>query len=135
MTSAWPEPSLIDPIPGQISLLDPPRHDADRAGASHRGDPATSRDAARANFPRSGSQRHRVLVAVAAAGERGLTAEEAAHATGMRSGVSGNSAAKRLSELKQAGYATPTGDTRKTANGCEAHVFVATSKALRELEQ
>jgi hypothetical protein len=124
---------IIELTPGQISIFDPPRHDADRAGASHRDDPSTSRDAARANFPRSGSQRHRVLQAVADAGQRGLTAEEAAHATGMRSGVSGNSAAKRLSELKQAGYVESVGLTRKTANGCEAQVFAATAKALREL--
>lgn len=119
--------------PGQTSLFDPPRHDADRAGASHRTDPHTSRDAARANFPRSGSQRHRVLLAVVAAGGRGLTAEEAAHATGMRSGVSGNSAAKRLSELKQHGYVAATGATRPTQNQCQAHVFVATAKAVKEL--
>lgn len=126
---------VADPIPGQISIFDPPRHDSLRAGASHRNDPVTSRDAARANFPRSGSQRHRVLVALAAAGARGLTAEEAARATGMRSCASGNSAAKRLSELKQAGYAAPAETTRCTENGCQAQVFIATARARRELDE
>ena len=49
-----------------------------------------------------------------------------------RSGVSGNSAAKRLSELKHHSYVEATGDTRSTANGCKAQVFVATDKARRD---
>jgi hypothetical protein len=130
--------SILEPptiTPGQISIFDPPRHDSPRAGASHHGDPSTSRDAARANFPRAGSQRHVVLLAVVDSGARGLTAEECAEATGMRSGASGNSAAKRLSELRKAGYVRPTGTTRKTANGCDSVVCVATPKALEELSR
>lgn len=113
---------------GQLAIFEArPDPGANRVGASHSGDPDTSRQAARANAPRSGSQRRRVLDAVAAAGARGVTAEEVAAATGMRSGASGNSAAKRLSELKADGWvAAVPGLHRRTAQGSKAQVYRTT---------
>lgn len=103
--------------------------DGNRLGHWHGGDPLTSREAARKNYPRSGSQRRRVFDAVVAAGERGATAAELAIATGMKGAASGSSAAKRLSELKQDGWVAATDRTRPTEQGGEAIVYVPAREA------
>jgi hypothetical protein len=106
-------------------------------GASHTGDPATSRKAARDTAPRTGSDRFRALERILVAGPRGCTADElleADEADGRK--PAGNGPARRVSELKAAGAiepAYPTFDsrsplTRKTRNGSDATVYVATVK-------
>ena len=106
-----------------------------KRGLSHRGDPETSRAAAVANEPRTGSQKRRVLIAFVASGERGLIAEELAAVTGMPSGASGNSAAKRLSDLKRDGWIVATDRRRLTSNNVYAVVHVATAEAKRALAE
>jgi hypothetical protein len=100
----------------------------DRIGASHAGDPETSSDAARFNFPRSGNQRRHVLEALAAR-TNGATFEQLIADTGIRS------AAKRLTELKAGGWAFATGSTRPTSQGGSAEVYLASKRALQELER
>jgi hypothetical protein len=100
----------------------------DRIGASHSGDPETSSDAARLNFPRSGNQRRRVLEALAAR-SNGATFEELIADTGIRS------AAKRLTELKQGGWAFATDAKRPTSQGAPAEVYLASQRAISELER
>jgi len=113
----------------ELSLFD------DQLGGVHRNDPLTSKAAALANFPRSGSQRRRVLRVIYAAGAAGLTAEEAADRTGMPSAASGNSAAKRMSELKQGGWIESSGRTRRTRMGEQAQVMIVSDKLLRKVAE
>lgn len=95
-------------------------------------DPPTSKAAAVHNRPRASSQRGRLLEAIVfhsnpAPGPRaryGLTAEEAAEATGIRL----NSASTRMSELLRGGWIAEHG-TRETEAGEQATVYVATAKA------
>lgn len=61
---------------------------------ARRSDPSTSRDAARAVWPKVGSQRFAVLIAIRNAGQP-LTSEEA----GQRAGVKNTSASSRATEL------------------------------------
>jgi hypothetical protein len=100
----------------------------DRIGASHAGDPETSTSAARLNFPRSGNQRRRVLEALAAR-TQGATFEELIADTGIKS------AAKRLTELVQGGWAIQTDATRLTSQGAKATVHLVSERALQELER
>jgi hypothetical protein len=69
-----------------------------RATGARRSDPETSKLAALQNEPRRGSQRAAVLDAIRDAGPAGLTAREAAWATGIEG------AWKRVSELRQGGH-------------------------------
>jgi len=100
----------------------------DRIGGSHSTDPETSSKAALANFPRSGTQRCRVLEALAAR-RLGATFEELVADTGIKS------AAKRLTELKAGGWAIATGTSRTTSMGSTAEVHLASKRALQELER
>lgn len=100
----------------------------DRIGASHSHDPSTSSDAARLNFPRSGNQRRRVLEALAAR-STGATFEQLIADTEIKS------AAKRLTELKAGGWAFATGSTRPTSQGGSAEVYLASQRALQELQR
>lgn len=85
-------------------------------------DPSTSKTAALRAKPRAGSQRQLLYRAVAAAGPRGMTAEEAAKATGIRL----NSASTRMSELVRGDWiAESAGGTRKTSGGEQAIVYIA----------
>lgn len=110
----------------QLSLTD------NTVGASHRGDPVTSRAAAHRNSLRSGTQRTNVMRAIASH-PAGLTAEQVTRALGMREATSGSSAAKRLSELRACGYVVATGETRPTVNGAQANVWAATPAGITAL--
>lgn len=92
----------------------------------------TSRQGALANYPRSGSQRDRVLHRVIDSGEQGLTREELEQVTGLR----GNTVRPRVRELIDGGWirarAADDGAValrRKTAMGNWSEVLVATEKA------
>lgn len=100
-------------------------------------DPPTSKAAAVNNRPRAGSQRARLLEVVVfhsdpAPGPRpkyGVTAEEAAKATGIRL----NSASTRMSELLRGGWVAEQGE-RETEAGEKATVYVATAKAYHRAD-
>lgn len=92
-------------------------------GLARRDAPDTSRDAARRIAPASGSQRMRVLVAIAGAGEMGATEEEITAQTG----ISPNSVRPRRRELEAGGYVEPTTLRRPTLAGRDAIVYRATS--------
>lgn len=84
---------------------------------------ATSRKAALDNYPRSGSQRHRILLALR---NRGMTREEIEFALQL----SGNAVRPRVDELMKGGWVEATDRTRKTTLGSDAEVLVATTKGL-----
>lgn len=91
---------------------------------SHRGDPATSRGAALDNYPRSGTQKRRVLDELYRRGSRGATYPELQQALGI------GSAQQRLSDLKKDGWVEPNGLERRTPRGSMADVYVVTQKFL-----
>jgi hypothetical protein len=78
-------------------------------------DPNTSKTGALSMAVRAGSQRHALLKAYNAA-TGGLTDEEAGNVTGL-SDSPRCCYWKRCSELRQAGYITPTGATRASTAG------------------
>jgi hypothetical protein len=88
-------------------------------------DSATSRKAALANYPRSGSQRARILSRLRILEDEGATRDELAEWFGM----SPNSVRPRVAELIEGGWVMETDRTRKTAMGNDAAVLVATDKA------
>lgn len=88
-------------------------------------DPATSKQANYHNAGRRGSQKRRILDAVAAADVRGLTADEAARVTRLPL----NSVSTRMSELVRGGFvAYSQGGERRTQRGEKATVYIATPK-------
>jgi hypothetical protein len=86
-------------------------------GRWHRGDAQTSVQAALRNYPRSGSQKAKVLEALRRY-PGGLTYEELQDITGIRS------AQQRLSDLKRDGFVRPSGERRLTRRGVLADVYV-----------
>jgi hypothetical protein len=97
---------------------------APRRGASRHTDPTTSHDAGADVAPRTGTQRWRLLKAIAAAGDAGLTNEEAAELTGIALRSSG----PRLAELKHGGWIAATGKTRLGSLNSEQDILVTTDK-------
>lgn len=97
-------------------------------------DSETSRKAALDNYPRSGSQRHRVLLALASAENKGMTRDELAQKLSLPdSSVDG-----RCWELIRGEWAVKTGETRKTQHGSDADVLTLTQKgwdAVRQKER
>jgi hypothetical protein len=104
---------------------------ADDASANGLGgfarDSATSRKAALDNYPRSGTQRARVLAALmeAADGAGGLTRDELCVALNMPPNV----LTPRVKELIDGGWAHETDVNRRTRAGSEAVVVAVTEKA------
>lgn len=88
----------------------------------------TSRKAALNAYPRTGTQRARVLALLRVKGTAGMTRWEIEHAMGL----SGNSIHPRVLELIAGGFAAETDRTRKTPSGNDAAVVVATEKGLRK---
>lgn len=96
---------------GNLGLFDPPR--------SHRNDPWTSRAAAETAKSGAASQRAAIMAYLGELGERGATADEVDHHFGWRH----LTAARRLTELHQAGHLICRGDTRPSDTGCHARVY------------
>ena len=97
---------------------------APRPGAVGRNNPETARAAARSVAPRTGTQRWRTLQWLELAGDRGLTAfEAAARLHHPRPHVIGT----RLIELREDGYVVRNGQTRPTDTGHQAEVYVITA--------
>lgn len=86
-----------------------------------RNHPATSLEAAQSLAEQVTGLRLRVLDAVRAAGDEGLTAEEVERATGL----GGNTCRPRLQELREAGLVVRTERRRPTRSGRQAFVHVA----------
>lgn len=85
------------------------------------------------NEPRRLTQRERVFDCLVEFGP--LTPEQVAEILGIKSGVSGNSVAKRMSELRADGMIVPTGNLKRTASGSYAQVMqIATSRTIADIE-
>lgn len=114
-------PTLFGP-----SLSDPA---AATAGAAHASGRDTERAAAWAAMPRAGTQRRRVLDALAAS-NTGLTDHEIAGETGLYL----YSAAPRRVELLRGGWLRDSGHRRRTPHGSDAVVWALTEAGLDRLE-
>lgn len=99
------------------------RFDVIRATGARSKDPSTSKLAALAAEPTFETDRGKVLDAIRAAGEDGLTAREAERVTGTP-GVW-----RRVSELKQGGHIHAVGERRDPATHKAGQVFVVTAQA------
>src|SRR5215218_2336656 len=103
------EPTLFDPSPGLV----------------RRDHQATAQAAAVDVYPRSGTQRYRVLLDIFAAGEEGRTRDEIAEGLNM----SPNTVRPRVKELLDAGWITTNGQTRPSLLGRHAEVLIVTDRA------
>jgi hypothetical protein len=102
-------------------------HNDDMVGAA--ASSTASADAAIFNFPKSGNQRHRLLMFAFEAGERGITSDEAHQALG----IPLQSAKPRLLELRKGGWLRFTGATRPSLAGASVEVMAVTSQATEAL--
>ena len=134
LRAAQQQPSLFqtvaEPGPEPISALsqgDGGRmagHDPDdNVLGGFTADNEESRKAALANYPRSGNQRHKVLLCVFKQGQHGATFDEVRDFTGIYS------ADRRFSELVEGGWLERTERTRRTGRGEEAIVCITSQKA------
>lgn len=94
-------------------------------GGFRRTDPDTSRLAAVQVYPRTGTQRERVLLAINAAGDTGAIPYEIEAATR----INYRSLTPRIGELKAGGWVVGTGNTRTGNMGAEQEILVVTEKA------
>lgn len=125
------EPTLFGDDPPAISRAPLGEHDANALGGFRAGDHETSRKAAIYNYPRSGNQRHRILMALAAAGEHGLITDEMLELTR----IPYVSASARVTELCDGGWIEDSKRTRQTRLGAEAKIWVVTEKALEIIDR
>lgn len=116
--------SMEDALDVDTSALSDPAVNA--PGQSHRGASATERAAAWALLPKSGTKRMKVLRAIYDAGARGLTHGEIAQVTGMYHYTAG----PRCTELKEGRWVRDSGETRLSAHGKPASVWVMTDAGL-----
>lgn len=115
---------------GKLYQVDEP--DANAMGPMN-ADSATSRKAALFNYPRSGTQRHRILRTIVAVGAYGKTRDELSRELGL----SQSSTHPRVLELITGEWIEESELVRKTQTGAEAVVLVATEKgrnAVRDRE-
>lgn len=90
-------------------------------------DSETSRLASIQNYPKSGRQRHQILMAVFKSGQYGKTFDE------VRNEENIYSADRRMSELVDGGWLERTERTRNTVHGAAANVMVCTPKAIEQI--
>jgi hypothetical protein len=109
---------------GLVALADP---DEPALGKFQREARPTSRAAALALYPRSGSQRRAALEFIAASGARGVTDAEGQAATGIRRFRT------RRQELVEGGWVAEKGERRRLATGNMAEVWVLSEAARAEL--
>ena len=101
-------------------------------------DSATSKKAAKLVFPRTGTQRYRVLMAIADSGDRGMTRDEiwklmqASHKKMAEGALDA-----RVWELgpKNLGYVEPNGKLRATPSGASAEVLVVSAAGKAAIRQ
>lgn len=111
------DPVVVTPPPLLVDRLD----DA-TIGRAHSDGPGTETVAALANRAWSGSQRRRVLEAIAAAEQAGRTDFELERELNLNRPSPGN----RRGELVRLGLVADTGERRPTATGCPAVVWAVT---------
>lgn len=100
---------------------------ANIVGPSRHGQPSTARAAAESNAPRSGTQRGKVLLLLARAGDHGATDYELAEAAGI---IRPHVAGTRRKELQQQGFVVETERRRNTDTGSPAVVWVITEAGV-----
>jgi hypothetical protein len=93
--------------------------------SARRTDPTTSHMAADDMAPKLAGLQAALLAAFKAAGEYGLTSDEAEAAAHLHAG-----ARRRVSELHAAGLITPTGGTRLGRAGKAQRVFIAVVSSI-----
>lgn len=118
------DPFVVGNGKAQSNLYDIEEIDASNLGPL--GSTETSRKAALDNYPRSGTQRHRVLMALYVASR---TRQEIAKATDLPD----NSVRPRVKELMTGGWVETTGETRVTETGSDADVLKLTMKGLMHM--
>lgn len=121
---------IADAVVAELETASVPlEHDptANAQGGARGSDPGTSKKAARDIYPRSGSQRHKALMAVASKGDTGAIADDVSEITG----IEWRSITPRLGELKKHGWVEPRGDTREGRMGAQQEVIVITEKAQK----
>lgn len=96
-------------------------------------DRPTSRAAAMAASPRTGSQKARLLAAYLGAGAQGMTDEEAARASGLYA-IEGCCWWKRCSDLRRDGFIEPTGEQREGVTGHMREVCAVTVAGFLSVE-
>ena len=116
----------IDDLRSATSQIQPPNKN--QTGKHHKKPKPTERAAALAVQPRSGTQRMKVLRAIANSPD-GLTDPEVSDKTGIYL----YSAAPRRCELVEGGWVMDSGITRATEHGKEATVWIVTAKARAAL--
>jgi len=104
-----------------------------RLGPSHHNAPETSGQAAVANYPRSGTQRAKVLNVIyqALMFEDGLTLDEIANWTGLVA----NSVRPRRKELERDGLVRDSGKRKSSNMGHPAVVWTLTQEGLRAAQE
>lgn len=121
------QPSLFggpaEEAPAPVAAAPLPDYEQNRLGG-FTADSETSRQAALDNYPRSGRQRHEILMAVFRSGAHGMTFDEVREQNGIYS------ADRRMSELVDGGWLDRTERTRKTTHGSDANVMVCSQKAI-----
>ncbi len=115
------QPSLFDPV-------DASRATANTLGGTRMSDPATSFRAAKANLPRSGSQKARILVEMLAGS---ATPNELDHRIGWRLTTAG----RRTPELEAMGLIAATGVERPTDTHSDARVLGLTARGHAAAKQ
>lgn len=115
------EPEMA--APEANALFEGMEPDENRLGGFTR-DSEESRKAAIGNYPKSGNQRHRIMLYVFKQGPHGATFDEC------RNQLDIYSSDRRISELVDGGWLERTGRARRTSHGEDASVVVATTKAV-----
>ena len=102
-----------------------------KLGLFHKRGSETARKAALDNYPRSGTQRLEVLLAVAAAGEDGATSDEISTQYNIRL----YSVKPRMFELRQGKWLMINGTTRPSDTGSAVDVHYLTDKARKWIRE
>lgn len=110
---------ILAPADGNQTMYALTEHDENSLGPI--GATATSRKAALQNYPKSGSQRHRILESLMVSPK---TREEIANFLH----IPDNSVRPRVKELMEGGWVTATDEVRRTATGADAEVLTVTDK-------
>lgn len=119
-----------DDLIGEFDRIED-KPDENKIGGFRKGGPSTSKAAAIQIYPRTGSQRYRILMAIRQAGDHGLTAHETAEATG----ILYRSVTPRIGELKNGGWVRANGKTRRSDMNMQVEVLVLTPKAIQWIEE
>lgn len=112
----------------QTSIYDAAKPDSASLGAFSGKAPDTSRKAAIDNYPRSGTQRAKVLDEIVKSGRNGRTRDELTFLCELPPNV----ATPRVKELVVGGWVEETDRTRRTRAKSEAAILVASEKTLQE---